>query len=439
MLEKLRAFFYEKKVLILGFGLEGHSTLELLKKCRCSIGIADANLKITDDIKQYELFSGEDYLNCLDDFDIIMKSPGIALLDKVSAEVKNKITSQTDLLLRLCECEIIGITGTKGKSTTSSLVYHFLKACGKKTMLIGNIGVPPLERTEEFTDDMIIVCEMSCHQLEYVKASPDVSVLLNVYEDHLDHYVDFDAYRAAKENIFAYQTSENVLIFNNECANEKTNSAKCEKITASYDDSGDVYADEQGIHICGITIPSNKIKTNLAGSHNRYNIAVALTAALQYDCDLEKAVESLADFHGLAHRLEVVASIGGAEYINDSISTIPEAAIASVKAFDEVDTLILGGMDRGISYDILIDFINGGNVDNIIFLPDSGYRIEKSVTNRDIETFHAQNLEDAVRYAVSVTKKRCVFSPAAASYGFYKNFEERGEHFKKLVNSYKNV
>ena len=140
------------------------------------------------------LCCGENYLNCLDDCDVIMKATGVILKNIVSDEIKAKITSQTDLFLRFCDNMIIGITGTKGKSTTSSLIKFFIEKSGKDTMLIGNIGVPPLERREEFTKDCVIVCEMSCHQLEYVKASPDVAVLLNIYPEHLDHYTDFAAY-----------------------------------------------------------------------------------------------------------------------------------------------------------------------------------------------------------------------------------------------------
>ena len=186
MLNKLNDFFKGRRVLVLGLGREGRSTLDILKNIDCQIGIADRNLTVTDEISEYELYGGENYLDCLDKFDIIMKSPGIALLDKVSPEVKAKITSQTDLLLRFCENKIVGITGTKGKSTTSSLTCHILKNCGLDAVLIGNIGIPPLEKISEFNSNTIIVCEMSCHQLEYVKASPDISVLLNVFEEHLE-------------------------------------------------------------------------------------------------------------------------------------------------------------------------------------------------------------------------------------------------------------
>ena len=438
MKNKLKAFFEGKKVLILGFGREGKSTLELLKDFDCQIGIADKNLEITNEIKAYQVFTEESYLDSMMDYDIIMKSPGVVLLDYPDAATKAKITSQTDLLLRFCENKIIGVTGTKGKSTTSSLIYHILDRCGFDTMLIGNIGIPPLQRIEEFTPETVIVCEMSCHQLEYVKASPNIAVLLNIYEEHLDHYVDFAAYANAKRNIYACQRENDTLIYNIECADDSIQSARCKKISASSSGcESDIYIDGETMFIpCG-KIPLNRIKTSLIGKHNLYNIAVALTAAVEAGCDLEQAISAVESFKGLEHRLEYVGKINGVEYINDSISTIPLAAINALKAFDNVDTLILGGMDRGISYDILVDFLKTYPLKNLILLKDSGYRIGDMLGETAFTVYRANDLGDAVDFASKNAVKRCVLSPAAASYGFYKNFEERGKHFKELVGKIK--
>ena len=432
MLKKLENFFKGKRVLILGLGREGRSTLDILKNIDCTIGIADKNLTPTTELEQYELYLGDNYLDCLDKFDIIMKSPGIALLDMVSDEIKAKITSQTDLLLRFRSNTLIGITGTKGKSTTSSLTCHILKECGKNAMLIGNIGVPPLERIGEFQDDTIIVCEMSCHQLEYVQASPDIAVLLNVFEEHLDHYVDFNAYKNAKENIYHYMNENGTLIIGSDCVHEKFG---CGVITASLDcGEADIFVTEKILSINGIEIPLDGINTKLIGHHNFYNIGIAMCIALTLGCDKDEALKAVASFNGLPHRLENVGTFSGVQYINDSISTCPSTAIAAVKSFDKVDTIIIGGMDRGIDYTELVNFLNGSDIDNVILLPDSGYRIFDQLDGGKRNIYKAENLIDAVRYAKEVTKIRCLLSPAAASYGFYKNFEERGEHFKKLVS-----
>ncbi len=438
MKTKLKAFFEGKKVLILGFGREGKSTLELLKQFDCEIGISDKNLEITDEIKDYALYTGENYLASIADYDIIMKSPGVILLDRLNDEAKAKITSQTDLLLRFCQNKIIGVTGTKGKSTTSSLVYHILGKCGFSTMLIGNIGVPPLQRIDEFTDNTVIVCEMSCHQLEYVKASPDIAVLLNIYEEHLDHYVNFDAYAKAKRNIYAYQNNSDTLIYNIECEDATIVNAICNKISASSNGViSDIYIDGETMHIPCAEIPLSRIKTSLIGKHNLYNIAVALTAAVVAGCELNAAISAVESFNGLEHRLEYVGKVNGVEYINDSISTIPLAAINALKAFDNVDTLIVGGMDRGISYSILVDFLRTYPLKNLILLKDSGYRVGDMLGDVDFTVYRAADLADAVDFAAKNAVKRCVLSPAAASYGFYKNFEERGKHFKELVNNIK--
>lgn len=430
MFQKLYDFFENKRVLILGLGREGRSTLDILRKIPCTIGISDKNLTVTDDIRFYELYSGYSYLDCLVDFDIIIKSPGIALFNDVSPEIKSRITSQTDLLLKYCSNRIVGITGTKGKSTTSSLTYHILKNCGMDTLLIGNIGVPPLERIADFKDDTVIVCEMSCHQLEYVSASPDIAVLLNVFEEHLDHYVDFSAYKAAKENIYKYHTKENTLIINKELVSPDIHS---EIITASLTDKADICLSDELLTAGNTEIPIKDIKTRLIGRHNLYNIGIAVFIAEKLGCKLSDILKAVESFNGLTHRLENIGTFNGVQYINDSISTCPSTAIAAVKAFDKTDTLIIGGMDRGIDYTELVNFINDSDIENIILLPDSGYRIYDALDSSKRRVIKAENLQEAVKTAKEITKIRCILSPAAASYGFYKNFEERGEHFRQLV------
>lgn len=436
--EKLSDFFKGKSVAIVGFGREGRSTLDVLShNTDCGeIAILDQNPIDENQCKGCTVHCGDNYLDFMGEYDIIMKSPGIALLDKVGEEIKAKITSQTDLLLRFCNHKIIGVTGTKGKSTTSSLITHMLGFCGKNPVLIGNIGIPPLsgygDWNNKYRPETIIVCEMSCHQLEYVKASPDTSVLLNIYEEHLDHYVDFNAYKAAKENIFRYQGKNDLLIVNKELSEENGCSPACRQLTVSMNGKADIYIDGNDIIFLGERISYEKLSPKLKGRHNLYNIAAALAAAAENGCELEKAVEAVASFNGLCHRMEHVRTVNGVEYINDSISTIPNATIGAVRTFN-ADTVIIGGMDRGINYDVLVDFLNKGNVDNIICLPDSGYRIA-DMLNTESNVFKVKDMEEAVKKASEVAKHCCVLSPAAASYGFYKNFEERGKHFKELVN-----
>ncbi|MDE6579746.1 MAG: UDP-N-acetylmuramoyl-L-alanine--D-glutamate ligase [Ruminiclostridium sp.] len=432
MREKLKAFFKGKRVLILGFGREGKSTLDLIKDFDCEIGISDQNPNFTDDVKKYNLYSGDSYLEPIKEYDIVMKTPGIALLDKIDEKDKEKITGQTDLFLRFCPNYTIGVTGTKGKSTTSSLIAHILNYCGKNAVLIGNIGIPPLSVVDTLDKDTIVVMEMSCHQLEYVKASPRTAVLLNVYEEHLDHYVDFNAYRSAKENIYRYQVKDDLLVCNKALYTNAVASLPSKKATADMEEKADIYVSDKDIIVEGKPISIEKLAPKLEGKHNLYNIGIALCAALHQGCDFDKAVEAVGSFNGLEHRMEYVKTVKGVRYINDSISTIPLATINAVNTFN-ADTVIIGGMDRGINYDILVDFLNSGKVENIICLPDSGYRIADSL-NTKANVYRVKDMEEAVAKAYEATKRCCVLSPAAASYGFYKNFEERGKHFKDLVD-----
>ncbi len=431
--DELKPVFKDKRVVILGFGREGKSWLEILKRLNVCKEIAAADMNELD-IPDITLISGENYLEKCAEYDLILQSPGVIVKNRLDSAAKAKILTQTELLLRLHPCKIIGITGTKGKSTTSSLIHHFLQACGINSMLIGNIGVPPLKRLEEMDEKTVAVLEMSCHQLEFVRHSPDISVLLNIFPEHLDHYIGFDAYANAKRNIARFQDENGFAIANKDLMPVET---KARLFTASFDSSADISTDGSSIFLFGEEIPAEKIKTSLCGKHNVYNIAAALAAAEAAGADRNKCLSSLPDFKALEHRLEKVASINGVEYINDSISTVPEAAIAAVKAFDGADCLILGGMDRGISYDILGDFLNLGGVENIVLLPDTSRRIAKLITNPTVNVVFAQDMENAVKTAHKLAKKRVILSPAAASYGFYKNFEERGKHFKSLVMNLK--
>ena len=444
MKEKLKEFFKGKRVAILGFGREGRSTLEILRETDCGeIGILDKNPVDQNDCEGCTLHCGENYLDHMGDYDIIMKAPGIALFDKVPPEIKEKITSQTDLFLRFCNNHTVGVTGTKGKSTTSSLITHMLNSCGKKAVLLGNIGIPPLSAIDTLEKDTIVVLEMSCHQLEYVKASPNTAVLLNVYEEHLDHYVDFNAYKLAKENIYRYQNEYDTLIYNKDLFNDeirqlKENSPNPRRIVSvsmEEDKDANVYLSGNDIIFFTDKITYDQLSPKLEGRHNLYNIAAALTAA-QYAIgigfDFMKAADSVGRFSGLEHRMETVRTVNGVRYINDSISTIPHATIWAVKTFN-ADTVIIGGMDRGIMYDDLVKFLNKGDVQTIICLPDSGHKIA-DMLDTPSAVFKVNNMEEAVQKAAETAKHCCVLSPAAASYGFYKNFEERGRHFKELVN-----
>lgn len=433
MKNKIIEFLNNKRILILGFGREGKSAYRFIKENNVkyiSLGISDKNnIDIKDD--NISLYCGEDYLNAIKEYDLVIKSPGIIIKDYISDEDKKKITSLTDMFLRFCDNKIIGVTGTKGKSTTSSLIYHILKTNNYDTLLVGNIGVPCFDALDEINKNTILVYELSCHQLEFVKASPDIAVLLNVYEEHLDHYISINEYVQCKKNIYKYLTEDNFLIYGD--IFKYISKAEIENVKANKIDINDNPYD----------IDKNMIKTSLIGEHNKKNILIAITASLIVGVKKEDALKSVESFQGLEHRLEFVGKYKDIKFYNDSIATAQEAVINAVNSLKDVDTIIVGGMDRGLDYHILVDFLSTSSVENILLLPDTNIRIKKIFEeyNSDKNIICVKDMDDAVKTAYKCTKKdkTCLLSPAAASYGFYLNFEKRGEHFKSLVKEYSNL
>lgn len=400
-----------KSILILGFGREGKSTYEFVKKYvrYTSLGIADKNeIKVPE-----KVYFGEDYLDAVRGYDVVIKSPGISFFGIEDEE--SIVTSQTELMLKADRENVVGITGTKGKSTTTTLIYNILNQAGVDVRLIGNIGVPPFSCLEDIDDDTKLVCEMSSHQLENLKVSPHISVILNIFEEHLDHYKSYEDYQLAKVNIFRYQTERDVVVYSKE-----------NELVKGYIDK---YANGKKL-----AFPYDyDVETKLIGEHNKKNIMAARLVAKEFGVSEEKIREVVKDFSGLAHRLEFVGEFDGIKYYNDSISTIPEATINALESLNDVDTVIIGGLDRGIHYDEFAKYLMNSKVRNIILAYDTGKRIfEKMGCNGAILV---NDLDEAVKVAKEVTKKgkTCLLSPAAASYGFFKNFEERGNRFKELV------
>lgn len=256
---------------------------------------------------------------------------------------------------------------------------------------------------------------MSSHQLENLTVSPHIAVILNIFEEHLDHYNSYEDYQLAKVNVFRYQNSNDVVVYNMENKLVKDyveKYAKGEKIGFPYE---------------------YDVETALLGEHNKKNIMAARLVAKQFRVDEEDIKHTVKNFSGLAHRLEFVGEFNGVKYYNDSISTIPEATINAIKSIENVNTVIIGGMDRGIHYDEFATYLENSGVENIILAYDTGKRIYEKMNNG--KAILVKDLEEAVEVAKKVTKKgmACLLSPAAASYGFFKNFEERGERFKELI------
>ena len=423
IIEKLRG----QKILILGFGREGKSTLAFLNRelPDAEIAIADISPIEDESVVKYTTFTGPEYLNCCKDYNVIIKAPGVSIKNDLPDSEKAKITSQTDLFLQAYRNQTIGITGTKGKSTTSSLIYHILQETGKKSVLVGNIGKPCFDFLDEITPETIVVFEISAHQLEYVKASPHYAILLNIYEEHFDHYATPEDYYSAKKNIFRLQQTGDLLVYGD--IFQHTTQAELDAVPSF---KIDIEKTE--------VVPKSQIKTTLLGEHNLKNIEAAAAVAYALRIDGEAFLNAVASFQGLPHRLQYVGTFRGIKFYNDSIATAQEATINAVKAVGDVDTLILGGMDRGLDYHPLVDFLKHSNVRNILLLPDTGEKIAQIFAeDRYVQgLIRVKNMEEAVKMAYDVTNpsQSCLLSPAAASYGFYKDFQERGEDYCRLVN-----
>ena len=431
-------YIKDKKVLILGFGREGKSTYNYIRKHlpEKELTVGDMNKPQIDDGK-VNLIYGDDYLKHLGEFDIVFKSPGIAFLEDDMYPETTEITCQTDMFLRFCKPTVVGITGSKGKTTTSTLIYEILRAGGVNTCLIGNIGVPVFEKADE-SEDLVAVIEMSSHQLEFTTASPHVAVLVNIYQEHLDHYkTGFEGYVNAKLNIARYQKPGDTVIYNPE--QDLTGVVDWDKIIVDGNEKPVTFTDAKND---GFVNELWKSTEHLKGEHNRQDIAYALAAARVFGVSDDAARQAIKGFGGIEHRMEYVGDFGGVKYYNDSIATIPTAVMGAVNALGNVDTLLFGGLDRGIDYKDFIDFLNTSDVNNLVGLPETGHNIiaelKKIGCNKNM--FCAEDMADAVSICNECTEKgmSCLFSPAAASYNFYKNFEEKGKHFKKLVNELTN-
>lgn len=387
--------FEDKKVLLWGYGIEGKSFEKFLFKY-CTP-------------KEVKVYEGDREGLMYDDYDIVVKSPGVPYFNYK----EDKITSMTELFLEEFRDKTIGITGTKGKSTTTAMLYHVLSQnLNKKVCLLGNIGIPCIEAYEDMKNGATAVFEMSCHQLANNTVSPHVAVFLNLYEDHLDYYKTKEAYFAAKLNITKYQTGSDIFF-------------KGVTVPDIETQANVITVDE---------FPDYKYELNVLGIHNQWNAEVARKIAVEYfGCDEKNVLKSLKTFVGLPHRLEKFATVKGINYFDDSISTIPEATVSAIESIKDIKTVIVGGMDRGIDYSPLIEKAQEREDINFIFCYASGKRIYDSLKKKS-NARYVDDLKTAVAEAKKITTAgSCVMSPAAASYGYFKDFADRGEFFKDCV------
>ena len=425
MFDLIRNRLSNKRVLILGYGREGKSTLRFLEQYvpDAFVAVADRNESALDEVRQKGLpvFAGERYLEAINRFDVVVKTPGITLRE-VTVAAQVEITSQTDLFLSQFHAQTIGITGTKGKSTTTTLVYHLLKSSGCDALLTGNIGIPCFDVMERIGPESIVVYELSAHQLEYVHNSPRVGVLLNVFEEHLDHFGTFERYKQAKLNLLRFMEADDYAVVHDSLMTE---------------------AMELGVN--SVLFPNMAFDIDedalpLLGAHNLLNVKAALCACWAYGIAPDELIPYLYTFQPLEHRLEPVGTFGGVVFVNDSISTIPQAAVSACQALGRVDFLLLGGFDRGIDYQPLVDYLKQHPLPYLLFTGEAGARMRRMMEEQGVNAVLANyaSMEEAFRYLSLHAKPGavCLLSPAASSYDQYKNFEERGAKFKRLASEF---
>ena len=457
MLDLILNQIRDKKIIILGFGREGASSYRFLRKHFPDMEIVAADRSEVLNTSEYQndpklkFVLGEKYADNLNDYDLIFKTPGINLNHINYFIQPHRITSQTELFLYGYNQQVIGVTGTKGKSTTSSLIYHILSHSRGNTFLAGNIGIPFFDIIDQLDEDSVIVAELSAHQLEYTTMSPHIALLLNMYQEHLDHFASLSNYQLAKMNITKYQDESDVLIYNSE-DEHIPNLIKSHNYQRKMFKFSSMHAIDTGCYCLDdtvIRVDKGQVLgeydlyryDNLPGRHNYNNIMAAILAVKQFDISDEDILQYLASFRGLEHRIELVGTFNGIKFYNDSISTIPEAAIAAVKALRKVDTLIIGGFDRGISYDILIDYLHQNPIAHLVFTGPAGRRIQQEWEAKyplPEDFIIEDDFTKIVDYCLHNTTegKVCLLSPAASSYDQFKNFEERGRRFKSELQHF---
>ena len=417
-----------KRILIAGFGREGKSTLRFLQQYMpdAIVGIADKNESAFQDVdkERYDLFFGDDYLRAASDYDIVIKTPGISVKD-IDINL-SLISSQTDLFLEAYHNQVIGVTGTKGKSTTSSLIYHLLKESGNDVILAGNIGIPILDCVSDINERTIVVYELSAHQLQFINRSPHVGILLNVFEEHLDHFGTFEKYKDAKVNVLRYMDDSDIAVVNQSIVNsqQSTVAKRCVDFESYYFDDYNIDWDQ---------IP-------LLGEHNKRNVKAALCACKSYGLPIENLIPHLYTFKSLEHRQEFVGVFNGVKFFNDSISTIPQATIAALQTIKNVNFLLLGGFDRGIDYEPLVTYLKDNVLPCILVTGQAGQTINAKLQESGYKgnVLEYTDMESAFEIIGNLAKSGdvCLLSPAAASYDRYKNFEERGRVFKELAKKF---
>lgn len=458
-LQEFERYIYNKKIAIIGLGISNLPLLDYFADKGAQVTVFDHRKideidkvildKITSRCIKFSF--GKHCLVNLVGFDIIFRSPTCRPdIHELKAEsVRGAIiTSEIEMVVELCPGKIIGVTGSDGKTTTSSLIYEILKEKGYNCYLGGNIGMPLFTKIKDMKKDSIVVLELSSFQLMNMQISPQISVITNISPNHLDMHKNYDEYISSKKNIFKHQKENGIVILNYDNDITKTFlseingkvrffSSKNRLDNGVIYDKGIIKSCEDGVRRHVITIDD---AISLQGIHNYENICAAI-AATESLVETSIQARAITKFKGVEHRLEFVRNINGVKWYNDSIGTSPTRTIAGLNSFDKKVTLIAGGYDKNLDYKCIAKPIVD-KVDNLILCGATADKIEEAVVNelksekKELPIYRFTSLEECVYKAYEICSENEVvlFSPASASFDMYKNFMERGNCFKDLVN-----
>jgi UDP-N-acetylmuramoylalanine--D-glutamate ligase len=433
-----------KKILIVGKGIEGNSVKKYL-----SSHLEGGKLNLVD------VKDGKNYLDSQKEYDIAVKSPGVR-----PELITIPYTTATNIFLSNAKGKVIGVTGTKGKSTTATLIYEMLKAQRLDAYLGGNIGQSPLDFIDNLNDNSWIVLEMSSYQLNDFKISPahnakqsvaggpHIAVVLMITSEHLDYHKTQEAYVDAKRNILRFQNTQDFAIINKDYPASHESDihtrGKIFRVSREREVEDGCFTEGQAIW-CSRDGKKEKIieinRIKLLGRHNLENVCAASCTAILAGVSKTNIVKVLEEFGGLEHRLEFVGEKNGMFFYNDSLATVPQAAIQALETLPDTETLIAGGFDRGLDYSGLAQYLNKGQIKTLILFPPTGIRIWEEIckvtskTNRP-EKFDVKTMEQAVRIAAAETQpgKIVLLSPASASFGIFKDYKDRGDQFKREIS-----
>ncbi len=427
------------KVGILGYGVEGRSAHKYWGARGHDLTICDRNenLELEDELPGAALKVGSGYLEGLEEFDLLVRTPSLRP-DLLPSGVPT--TSVVREFFAQCEAPIIGVTGTKGKGTTSSLITAILKAAGKRVHLAGNIGVPALELLPDVQEGDIVVLELSSFQLMDLERSPQVAVGLMMAPDHLDWHSDMDEYVAAKRKLFAHQRPEDLAVYHptNQYTLRLVQDTPARKVPytqrpGAYIRDGEIIMD--GTPICRTD------EVGLVGPHNLENICAAVTATWELTGgEAEAAARALREFTGLPHRLEPVAEVDGVRYFDDSFATTPETAIAAIRSFEGPKLIILGGSDKGARYDELAREVEDGGVIHALLIGDTAPAIAEALGRVGFTHYTLvdwKGMDVLVQTCRQLTEPGDVvlLSTGCASFGLFKNYKDRGDQFQAAVRA----